>query len=51
MTRHPSRRISERITRRITEIAADCNYASRRSVELNMPWAQRHDPAPTAPRQ
>jgi hypothetical protein len=43
MTRYPSRRLSNRITRRAAAIVADCHYAARRSVELNMTPPPRHD--------
>jgi hypothetical protein len=36
MTRHLSSRPSNSITRRVAALVADCHYAARRSVELNM---------------
>lgn len=51
MTRRLSRRTANPVTRRLAEIVADCNYASRRSVERNAPWMSRHDATSTQPRR
>jgi hypothetical protein len=47
MTDHPSRRLSNLITHRVAALVADCHYAARRSVELNLTPRQGKTARPT----